>query len=49
MVYRSTEYVTVENPIGRGDNVGKKGMVDVSRITISYGSKGVHAYPVKDW
>ena len=43
------EYITLEKPVGKVYNVGEEKYVDVSRIAIKYGSKGVHAYPAKDW
>ena len=43
------EYISLEKPIGKVYNVGTKKYVDVAKIAIKYGSKGVHAYPVKDW
>lgn len=44
-----TEFITLEKPVGKAYNYGTGEYVDVSRIAIQYSSKGVHAYPVKDW
>ena len=43
------EFISLEKPIGKAYNYGTGEFVDVSRIAIQYGSKGIHAYPVKDW
>lgn len=43
------EFISLANPVGKAYNYGTKKYVDVSRIAIQYGKKGVHAYPVKDW
>lgn len=43
------EYTSLDKPIGKAYNYGARQFVDVARIAIQYGSKGVHAYPVKDW
>lgn len=44
-----TEFITLDRTIGKAYNFGTEEYVDVKRIAIQYGSKGVHAYPVKDW
>ena len=43
------EYISLDKPVGQVYNVGEEKYVDVARIAIKYGSKGVHAYPAKDW
>lgn len=44
-----TEFITLDRNVGKAYNFGTEEYVDVKRIAIQYGSKGVHAYPVKDW
>lgn len=41
------EYVSVEKPIGKVYNIGKKEYEETNRIAIRYSSKGVHLHPVK--
>jgi hypothetical protein len=41
------EYVSVEKPIGKVYNIGKKEYEETNRIAIRYSSKGIHLHPVK--
>lgn len=43
------EYITLEKVIGKVYNSGEGKYWDTRRIAIKYSSKGIHAYPVKDW
>ena len=41
------EYVSVEKPIGKVYNIGKREYEETDRIAIRYSSKGVHLHPAK--
>ncbi len=41
------EYISVEKPVGKVYNIGKREYEETDRIAIRYSSKGVHLHPVK--
>lgn len=42
------EYITLEKPIGKVYNIGRREYIETKRIQIKYAKDGVHVFPVKE-